>query len=495
MNAEELMNIIKSGETSRVQFKRGFDNQNKIAAEMIAFANSKGGVLLFGVDDKTGEVIDLDYKEIQKTGNKVSTIAHELIKPQIHLFTEVVVIDSATGKKKVLVVTVEEGIAKPYKDLNGICWIKQGSDKRRLTDNFELLRLFQQSGMLHVDEMKVPNTAKKDIDLQKVEAYIRKIWGKSQDDNIQLNDTLLENLNIINNGSVTLGGLLFFGKNPQKYRPAFCIKAISFFGNSIGGNDYRDSCDITGTIPEMFSEGMRFFTGNLRHVQAGQNFNSTGILEISKIALEELLQNALIHREYAKNAPIRLMIFDNRIEIVSPGCLPNSLTVERIKLGNAAIRNNLIISYCSKLMNYRGFGSGIVRAVEHQPNIEFINDVEGEQFAIIIPRQNHFDVNGNVATSDDNVATSNNNVATSNGNVATSDDNVATSKLRVSSKELDEIIIAESKDFSSLDELAEKVGRSKVYLKNHVMGRLVKEGKLERLYPTPNHPKQKYRAV
>lgn len=170
---------------------------------------------------------------------------------------------------------------------------------------------------------------------------------------------------------MTLGGLLFFGKHPQRYRPAFCIKAISFFGNSIGGTEYRDSRDIMGTIPEMFSERMRFFTGNLRHIQAGQNFNSTGVLEISRIALEELLQNALIHRDYMKNAPVRLMIFDNRIEIVSPGRLPNSLTIERIKLGNAVVRNNLIISYCSKLMSYRGFGSGIVRAIENQPNIEY----------------------------------------------------------------------------------------------------------------------------
>lgn len=86
------------------------------------------------------------------------------------------------------------------------------------------------------------------------------------------------------------------------------------------------------------------------------------------------------------NAPIRIMIFDNRIEIVSPGALPNSLTVENIKLGNAVVRNNLMVSYCSKLMIYRGFGSGITRALISQPNIEFVNDTEGEQFIVRIPR-------------------------------------------------------------------------------------------------------------
>jgi predicted HTH transcriptional regulator len=158
-------------------------------------------------------------------------------------------------------------------------------------------------------------------------------------------------------------------------------------GNSIGGNEYRDSIDILGTIPELFHEGMLFFKRNLKHLQAGQSFNSVGKMEISEIALEELLQNALLHRDYTKNAPIRLMIFDDRIEIVSPGCLPNSLTVENIKMGNAVVRNNLLVSYASKLMRYRGFGSGIVRSLEQQPDTDFYNDVEGEQFIVKIPRK------------------------------------------------------------------------------------------------------------
>ncbi len=144
---------------------------------------------------------------------------------------------------------------------------------------------------------------------------------------------------------------------------------------------------MVGTIPELFQESMLFFRQNLKHVQKGQDFNSVGILEISEIALQELVQNAFIHRDYTKNAPIRLAIFDDRVEIVSPGCLPNSLTVENIKLGNAVVRNNLVASYSSKLMKYRGFGSGIIRAINEQPNIELTNDVEGEQFCVLIRRE------------------------------------------------------------------------------------------------------------
>jgi predicted HTH transcriptional regulator len=80
------------------------------------------------------------------------------------------------------------------------------------------------------------------------------------------------------------------------------------------------------------------------------------------------------------------MIFDNRIEIVSPGRLPNGLSAENIKMGIAVVRNNLLVSYCSKIMSYRGFGSGITRALEVQPNIQFFNDTDGEQFVVTIPR-------------------------------------------------------------------------------------------------------------
>ena len=386
MNAIELLDIISTGETSKVQFKKEIDNDDSIAAELIAFSNSKGGIIMFGIEDKKGTVLGLDYQQLQSYNNRIATIANDKVKPQIFLYTEVVSVRSETDEKKILVVEVLEGIAKPYKDKNGAIWIKQGSDKRRLTDNNEQVRLFQQSGILYLDEMIIPQTSIDDINFSKVEEYVKAIQKRETDEKIEISETLLTNLNILKDGRLTLGGLLFFAKNPQKFRPAFCVKAISFFGNSIGGTDYRSNKEIVGTIPEIFEETMSFFSANLQHVQEGQNFNKTGKLEVSQTALEELLQNALVHRDYSKNSPVRVMIFDDRIEIVSPGSLPNSLTIENVKMGNAVVRNNLLVSYCSKLMNYRGFGSGITRALEAQPNIELINDSEGEQFRVIIPR-------------------------------------------------------------------------------------------------------------
>ena len=386
MTESELKEIVACGETSRVQFKELLDNHNSIAAEMVAMANSKGRKIIFGVKNKTGEICGLDYSAIQEIGNKIASIATDLVKPQIFITTEVVSVGSGENAKRVFIAEIEEGIAKPYKDTLGIIWIKQGGDKRRLTDNNEQIRLFQQSGLIYVDEMIVPNTDFSDIDREKVASYLSKIDGDEHSSE-DVSQKICKNLNIVKDERLTLGGLLFFAKNPQKFRPAFCVKAVSFYANDIAGTEYRDSQDITGTIPKIFEETMDFFKRNLHHTQQGQDFNSTGILEISEIALQELVQNALTHRDYSKNAPVRVLIFDDRIEIISPGCLPNSLTIENIKMGNAVIRNNLVVSYASKLMNYRGLGSGIARAIKKQPDIQFENDKDGEQFKVAIPRR------------------------------------------------------------------------------------------------------------
>lgn len=178
MNAIELLDIISTGETSKVQFKKEIDNDDSIAAELIAFSNSKGGKILFGIEDKKGTVLGLDYQQLQSYNNRIATIANDKVKPQIFLFTEVVSIPSETDEKKILVVEVSEGIAKPYKDKNGAIWIKQGSDKRRLTDNNEQIRLFQQSGILYLDEMIIPQTTIDDINFSKVEEYVKAIQKK-----------------------------------------------------------------------------------------------------------------------------------------------------------------------------------------------------------------------------------------------------------------------------------------------------------------------------
>ena len=106
------------------------------------------------------------------------------------------------------------------------------------------------------------------------------------------------------------------------------------------------------------------------------------------MVFEELLVNALVHRDYLISAPIRLFVFDDRIEIISPGHLPNNLTVEKIRTGNSNIRNPILASYVAKgLLPYRGLGSGIKRALEDWPDIEFTDDQEGDLFTVTVHRK------------------------------------------------------------------------------------------------------------
>jgi hypothetical protein len=219
-----------------------------------------------------------------------------------------------------------------------------------------------------------------------VNEYLEKYYGKRVDEFGLPVEQLLQNLQIMtDSGRATLAGLMFFGKHPQMFEPAFMVKAVSFFGNDMGGLEYRDSKDLTGTIPRMFEAGMAFLNANLHSLQAGQSFNSVGKLEISEVALKEILQNALVHRDYLIQAPIRIMIFDNRVEIVSPGGLPTGVDVESIRFGKTQQRNPLMATFCAKTMDYRGLGTGILRATKEVKNIEFVND-EGQQFQVIMRR-------------------------------------------------------------------------------------------------------------
>lgn len=388
MNAIELLDIISTGETSKVQFKENLPNAESVSREMVAMANSSGGKILIGIKDKIGTLTGLTPEQIEYADRKVAEYADNLKLP-IYITTEVVKIEECNDSKHVLIVNIDKGINKPYKTAQGEIYIKQGSNKRLLTDNAEIMRLFQASGNLLADEMEVHGTTIDDINKDVFAEYFKKEFGETYEQKGLSYEEALRAKRILRNNQVTLAGLLFFGKDPQSIKPAFTVKVVSFFGNDISENQYRNKPeDLKGTIPELFNGAIRYLESSLHHLQAGQNFNSIGILEISEIALIELVQNALIHRDYFKNSPVRILIFDNRIEIISPGKLPNGLTIDDIKFGNPVIRNNQLVAYSSHTLPFSGLGSGVKRAIAAQPNIELINDTEGEQFQVIIPRPN-----------------------------------------------------------------------------------------------------------
>lgn len=386
MNTNELLDIINAGESSKVQFKEKLPHQDSVAKEIVAMSNSLGGIILIGIKDVSADIIGLSKEEVEAYDRVISQIADN-IKPPVYLTTEVVRVVNNNSGKNILIVHVQEGINKPYKTSQGEIYVKQGSNKRLLTDNSEIMRLFQSSGNLLADEMEVYGTSIDDINEKDFSSYFIKEFGRSYGEKGLTYEQALKAKRVIRNNKTTLAGLLFFGNNPQGIKPAFTIKSVSFVGNDIAGTTYRSKPkDLTGTIPELYEKGMSFLLSNLHYPQSGESFNSPGELEVSQLALEELVQNALIHRDYFKNAPVRLLVFDNRIEIISPGKLPNALTVEDIKYGNPVIRNNQLVAFATRTLPFSGLGSGIRRSLEEQPDIELINDADGDQFIVKIPR-------------------------------------------------------------------------------------------------------------
>lgn len=189
-------------------------------------------------------------------------------------------------------------------------------------------------------------------------------------------------------GMLNLAGVLLFGERPEWIKPQFIVKAVRYPGNTIHVSQYMDTEDFSGPLPRIFADAMAFIMRNLHKLQAGRGVNAPGKPEIPEVVFEELLVNALMHRDYLISAPIRIFIFDNRIEIISPGTLPNNLTVEKIRNGNSNIRNPILVSFIAKgLLPYRGLGSGIKRALEDWPDIDFIDDREGGLFTATIHRK------------------------------------------------------------------------------------------------------------
>lgn len=386
MEALELLDIISTGETSRVQFKESMPHKDSVAQEIVAMANSLGGVILFGVEDATNIPKGLPPEVIEEYDRIVSQVADN-IKPTVYIQTEVVNVGAADSPKNILVAHVPNGYNKPYKTDRGNIYVKQGANKRLVLDNGEIMRLFQQSGNLLADEMPIADTSIDDIDERVFARYFEKEFGRSFADKGLTYEAALRAKRVLRDGRVTLAGLLFFGVAPQSIKPTCTIKVVSYFGNAPDGSDYRNKPeDLSGTMPELFAKCMEWLKNNLKSVQAGQGFNSIGRLEINEEALLELVQNALLHRDYFKNAPIRVFLFDDRLEIISPGRLPNSLTINDIKYGNPVVRNNQLVAFASRTMPFSGLGTGIKRALERQPNIEFYNDFDGDQFKVVISR-------------------------------------------------------------------------------------------------------------
>jgi ATP-dependent DNA helicase RecG len=377
----ELLEVVERGEDTRHQFKADVTNSTSLGSEMVAFANSGGGIIYIGVRDD-GTLQPLDGANVRRINLLIASAADTHVRPPINPVTENVSVAGGV----VIAVTIAEGISKPYMDNTGAIWVKNGSDKRRVTAREEMQRMFQAAQLVHADETPIQGTSIADVDLD----YFRRFYSARYEQELDQQELslaqVLTNMRLLSSGVLTLTGVLLFARDPQRFLPVFRVKGVYYPGNDIHATTYLDSVDIGGKLQTQFDDALGFIGRNLHREQRGQGINTTGELEIPRIVLEELLANALIHRDYFVSAPVRIFVFDDRIEIVSPGHLPNNLTVANIQTGNSNIRNPILTSFATRLLPYRGLGTGILRALREYPSIEFHDDREGNLFRAIIRR-------------------------------------------------------------------------------------------------------------
>lgn len=381
---QDLRTQVALGEDSTHQFKVDIRNAESLAAEMAAFANTEGGVIYLGVADD-GSLPGLSATDVARLNQLISNAASQMVRSPLTVFTENVLLENGN---LVIVLTVPKGLDKPYFDKNGVIWLKTGSDKRRVNSKEELRRIFQISSQFHADEL--PTKAGIDrLDKLLFRDFLSRKYELDFPDSPDELTRLLQNLNLATeSGFLNLAGVLMFAERPEWILPQFVVKAVRFPGTEIHVSDYVDTEDFSGPMPRLFKDAFAFIMRNLHKVQAGHGVNAPGTPEVPEVVFEELLVNALVHRDYLVSAPIRIFIYDDRIEIVSPGHLPNNLTVEKIKAGNSNIRNPILISYAAKgLLPYHGIGSGIHRALKSWEYIDFIDDREGCLFKSIVHRK------------------------------------------------------------------------------------------------------------
>ena len=382
METSELLGIVARGEDGKQQFKANFTNVDSLAAEMVAFSNSGGGAIFIGVSND-GTFFGLSREDMGRLNQLVSNAASQSVRPPINPRTENV----STSGGLVIVVTIADGISKPYMDNSGAIWVKSGSDKRKVTSREEIQRIYQSAGLIHGDEIPANGLTIADLDTDYFRAFFEKSFGESVEKQDVPLPTLLENMNLIRNGVLNITGAMLFARDPSFKLPVFIVKAVSYPGNEIDEKRYIDSQDISGKIADIFQRSMSFVLGNIKYKQAEQGINAPGISEIPRIVFEEVIANALIHRDYFVSSPVRIFVFEDRAIIISPGHLPNNLTIENIKSGISNIRNPILASYATRILPYRGLGSGIIRALKAYPNIEFQDDHERNQFSVVIRRQ------------------------------------------------------------------------------------------------------------
>lgn len=358
MDENVLMNIISSGESETLEFKRKADCPERLAKEFVALANRQGGMVLIGVDDdKTlyGAELQADYE------TWIADIGGQTIDPPLPLTCETLTIQG----KDLLIVHVPRGPYKPHCVREGehkcTVYIRHGSSSRPASRE-EIGGLWQESGMLDFDLSPVPGASLNDLNMEVVEDYALGKLGISLEELPVDPVRQLINWKILTpKEAVSFTGMLFFGKHPGDFLPQSRLWLKRFKG--VTTDAWYPGKEIDLPMPLAVQEAMEFIKSytvveevrGLRRIQKSQYIEEV---------LREAIVNALAHRNYVRRGSrIHVSLFDDRIEIRNPGPLPNGVTLENIRYGVQATRNPNIVRYLRAYGYWEGDGLGVPRMI------------------------------------------------------------------------------------------------------------------------------------
>lgn len=349
----DIKDIIKNGENKTVEFKEIIPNSKKISQTAVAFANGAGGKIFIGITDNR-KIIGIDENlDIFKTIDDLNTVIYDSCYPNINtnIYTE------NKEDKTILVVEIFPGNLKPYyiKSMgreNGV-YIRVGASNRKA--GYEnILELERQRRNVTFDE-----EIDWDLDYKNLDLKILK--KKFEENKKEFSEEKLLNLGLIKKEGkdlkVTrgLGIILGIYENTN-------INCARFKGKTM--DIFLDKKEFTGNIFEKIENIQMFFKNHLNLSSKFEKFQRKDILEIPTLALREGIINAIVHRDYSNQGrDIKIGIYDDVVEIVSPGGLPSTLTIEQIYSGRSEIRNRVLARIFKEFNFIERWGSGINRMI------------------------------------------------------------------------------------------------------------------------------------
>ncbi len=360
-----LISEIRSGEGQHREFKRKIDNLESLAGECVAFANSGGGTVYIGVEDD-GSLVGLKNSDaaFQSVTNLCRDRCIPPLSPVIHQ-------ETVEGKDILLVaIKPELNRQKPYRTAGGRFYIRAGKDKKDATGR-ELMRIAQAAGELHYDESPILGASLAELSLTDFSRYHERLFGMTLEEQLETSgvtvETLLNNLRLLHilddELVLSVAAVLMFGKAPQRFMPQSRISAVAFAGNDENA-DILDRHELTGRLPELIEGAKVFLDRNIRKPAREHGFHREDIWLYDRKALGEAVVNAVAHRDYSlSGSQIRLFVFEDRIEVRSPGRLPNSITLDNIKLGVHTERNRAIARLLTQSGYMSAIGTGIPRLI------------------------------------------------------------------------------------------------------------------------------------